>query len=93
VAREKSWTGYTTMWHDIYELGENPGYKDLLNRRVRVYRTQNDGFLDLGPAYCEVGCQRLLMPSSPNAGKRKQKPFSRKDGGEVMSKKVLKMPR
>jgi hypothetical protein len=46
-----------------------------------------------GPACCEVGCQPLMMPASPHAGKRKQKPFSRKDGGEAMSKKVLKMPR
>jgi len=41
---------------------------------------------------------RSRLSAPPDAGlthaeKRKQKPFSRKDGGEAMSKKVLKMPR
>jgi hypothetical protein len=84
------------VYHNVAsskQLGKNPSYKDFLNRRGRVHRSQNDGFLDLGPAYCEVGCQPLLMPASSHAGKRKQKPFSRTDGGEAMSKKVLKMPR
>ena len=59
------------MWQHIYQLGKNPGYKDLLNRGGRICRSQNDGFLDFGPAYAKSAS------APPDAGlthaeKRKQ---------------------